>query len=96
MLIDLCDTTTTPSDGAHLAETPQVVGDPTCDSKTWKYMLGQPAATQRKKPAAAQEGEECTPCGDTHPTVSNAGSGDSCSEKVPEPTAPQRVYILLG
>ena len=82
------DTTTTPSDGAHLAETPQVVEDPNCDSKTWKDMLGddrilrkkgrgQPAATQKGQPAATQEGEDGTHCGDTHPTVSGAGSGSS-------------------
>ena len=51
---------------------------------------GQPAATQIGQPAAIQKSEDCTHCGDTHPTVSSAGSGGSCSEKVPEPTTPQR------
>jgi hypothetical protein len=63
------DTTTTPSDGAHLAETPQFLGDPNCDSKTWKDILeddrilrkmeeGQPAATQGGQPAATQKSED--------------------------------------
>ena len=34
-------TTTTPSDGTHLAETPQVVGDPNWDSKTRKDIFFQ-------------------------------------------------------
>ena len=97
------DTTTTPSDGAHLVETPQVVG-PTRHPPApapWTDILGddrslhkkekrQPAATQKRQPAATQKGEDCTHCGDTHPTVSGAGSGGSCSEKAPEPTTPQR------
>ena len=51
---------------------------------------GQPAATQIGQPAAIQKSEDCTHCGGTHPTVSSAGSGGSCSEKGPEPTTPQR------
>ena len=79
---------TTPSDGAHLAETPQVVGDPNCDSKTWKDILGDDRILRKKEegqPAATQKGEDCTHCGDTHPTVSGAGSAGSCSEKAPDP-----------
>jgi hypothetical protein len=49
-----------------------------------------PPATQERQPAASQKGEDCTHCGDTHPTISSAGSGGSCSEKIPEPTTPQR------
>ena len=47
---------------------------------------GLPAATQGGQPAATQKSEDCTHCGDTHPTVSIAGSGGVCSEKVPEPS----------
>ena len=38
--------------------------------------------------AAIQEGEDCIQCGDTHPTVSVAGSRGACNEERPEPTTP--------
>ena len=97
------DTTTAPSDGTHLVETAQVV-EPTRHPPAhapWTDILGddrdlhkketrQPAATQKTQLAVTQKGEDCTHCGDTHPTVSGAGSRGSCSEKAPEPTTPQR------
>ena len=49
------------SDGAHLAETQQVVGVQNCDSKT--------DATQRAQTTATQESEDCNRCGDTHHAV---------------------------
>ena len=95
------DTTTTLSDGAHLAETPQVVGNSNIDAKPWKDILGddcilrkkeegQPAATQGGQAAATLQSENCTHCGDTHPAVSSAASEGSCRDKAPEPNIPQR------
>ena len=46
------------SDGAHLAETQQVVEEQNCDSKT--------DATQRAQTTATQESEDCNRCSDTH------------------------------
>ena len=56
----------------------------------------QPAATQQGQPAATQKSEDCTHCGDTHPTAFIVGYGGVCSKQLISHDVRQQPEVSLA